>query len=256
MEATPFQINYDLNNDTVTPSEGEYAFGGDVTTAYLEMYLRQQFSTTFGVQIATFSSVLIATDVNPISIDFRVKIVFSPSSAFIPTKAEIDMLIALAFLPPQVQTLIDSYSVLPPDLPFSSTQSVEYIPMPNRVITDDLFRSEEIVKNDTGLSATQKGFISVSGAFAFLVFATVILVAARRRSHKRRPLLPFSKHSKFEVIPIMPSYSYCDTRSSNLMRFKDDTRSSTSPDASHQFSLRSKGSSMSSHSSTLSIRAV
>lgn len=252
VRVTPFRISYVIGSGQ-EPDVYQFAFGGDVTLAHLEDYMREQFSTTFGVEITSFTFRILMTGLNPVSIDYTVDLIFAQSSAFIPNKQEVDMLVELAFLPPAVQTLLDSFGMLPPESVFMTTQSVEYMPLYDVVVDDDIKLLDIDEGDGAHLSAATKGLISGSAAaVALLAFS---LLSRRRRF--RKGSLPVTKHSKSEAIPIiMPAYSYCDSRRSNLMHFKDDAGSTTSSDASHKFSLRSNGSSMSSHSSTLSIRAV
>jgi hypothetical protein len=250
-------IDYVLS-DNKDPNEFEFAFGGDLTTAYLNDFLVDQFNTTFGVKIATFTPRVLMTGLNPVSIEYTVDVVFAQSSAFIPSTQDVDALIELAFQQPSVQTLLDTFHMQPPDLPFMTTTSVTYTALPD-VVVDDFIKSYERDQDDDGnLSATQKGLISGSAAIAVLAFLLAFLAFLRRC--RKRSFLQVTKHSKSQGMPLMPSYSYCDSRSSNLMPFKDDTRSTSSSDASHRTKARSTSSSMSSHSSShsssVTIRAI
>jgi hypothetical protein len=247
VRATPFSLTYILSEPR-EPNVFEYAFAADVALVHLETFLKEQFSSIVDFQIEDLQGMIIETGFNPVTIDFSATVIFSENSSIPVTQEELNMLIELAFLAPQVDTLIEVYRTLPPDEPFSTTQSIEFSTLSNVVKNDiNLLQREQV----GGKSTTEKVLIA---GLTFLSLLLFTLVGLWYRSRRRAQGCPLTR-SKFELIPIMPAYSYCDTRSSNLMQFKDETFSAT-PDESLRFKARSNSSSMSSHSSSVVIRAV
>jgi hypothetical protein len=247
------------------PDEFEFRFAGDIATSFLDMYLREQFAA-MGLQVTFFLPRELGFNSNPISMDYNIDVYFDPSSTFVPTTAELDALIEMAFMQPAVQKLLDTYPTLPPDLPFTMTESITYSPQPQIIVDDDLATREGTKNGEVKtLSPSNKAWIAGSVAL-ILVGVSLLSVRYKLDASTRRTK---RSHSKFDKHPVMPSYSYCDTRRSNLMHFKDESTASSG--ASYQFSVLSKGSwatdasqkqsagsgsSISSHSSSVNIRAV
>jgi len=73
---------------------------------YLEDLLYAQFESTFAIYMESFDFQVVRSSGLPISIDFEVLLTFSETSAFIPTKQEVDIVTELAFLPPTDKTLL------------------------------------------------------------------------------------------------------------------------------------------------------
>jgi hypothetical protein len=232
--------------DSREPNEFEYALAGDSALGHLQSFLAEQFSSTFDVQMKSFDGLIVDTGFNPVMIDFNATVTFSGTSSFIPTTEEVDMLVQLAFLPPQVDALIEEYSSLSADMPFSTTQSIEFTPI-SLVRSDDLklLQSEDV----GGKTTIEKALISI---VAFLSASLVVLLGLRYKSNRKRNL-PFSV--KLELVPIMPGYSFSDSHSNNIMPFNDESLSHAS-NSSCQFKARSSGSSFSSRGSSVVIRAV
>jgi hypothetical protein len=247
VRVTPFRLSYNLT-DTGEPNEFEFAFAGDVALGHLESFLVDQFSNTFDVQIESFEGMIIETGFNPVAIDFNATVTFSDASSFIPNAQEVDMLVEVAFLPPQVDVLIEEYGTLSMDMPFSTTQSIDFGSL--TILRNDdlkLLRSEDAGRK----TATEKALIVIVASLSVLLIMLLKLLYQSSKSLRRCPSSP----SKFELIPIMPGYSYCDCRSNNLMQFKDETLSNVSK-PSTRFKAKSTGSSLSSRSSSVVIRAV
>jgi hypothetical protein len=221
---------------------------GDVALGHLESFLTDLFANTFDVQIESFDGLIADTGFNPVTIDFNATITFSDTSSFVPSADEVNMLVELAFLPPQVDSLIQEYASLSADMPFSTTQSVVYAPSP-LVRSDD---SKLLQSGDLGGKTTIEKALISSVALLSVALTVLLVVRFRSKSDRKRS---FPSATKFDLIPIMPGYSYCDNHSSNIMPFKDDSLSHGS-NSSFQFNARSSGSSVSSHSSSVVIRAV
>jgi hypothetical protein len=228
---------------------------GDITLSHIESVIRDQFSTTFGAEIAAFDGMITETGFNPVTIDFAITITFADQSGFIPTTEEIDSLIELAFLPPSIDNLIGQYNALPADSPFSTTQTIQYEAL-SGILRDGLEEISPNSGNDRNVSKSER--LLTAGVFSLLIFTIFLLVLwfRSRRYHRQSTLSSVKSRVKFDLLPIMPAYSYCDSRSSNLMQFKDDT-SSLKSETSYRVRARSIGSSMSSHSSSsVSIQAI
>jgi hypothetical protein len=190
---------------------------------------------------------------DPVTIDFEVQVSFTTDSSFIPTTEEIDALIELAFLPPSVDMLIAEYNALPADSPFSSTQSVAYQAL-SGVIRDGLKVAASKPVHAKHISAAETSLVVGVSFLALLTFVLFIIwLRARRKRHTQSS---DKTNVKSDLIAIMPAYSYCDSRSSNLMQFKDENSTGKS-EISYRFKSRSMSSSMSSRtSSSVSIRAI
>ena len=126
VRATPFRLTYVLTN-SVPPNDAQYMIAADIALMNMERYVREQFSGAFGIEIDTLDGSMTATGINPTSMDFEVVIIFTADRSFLPSTSEVDTLIAMAFLSPNVDTLIAEYNALSPtDTPFATTQSVTY----------------------------------------------------------------------------------------------------------------------------------
>jgi hypothetical protein len=123
--ASPFRLTYVLT-DSAQPNDAQYTAAADIALANIEAFVRNQFSFAFGIEVDMFNGMVTTTGFNPVTIDFTVFVSFTNDSSFIPTTSEVDALIELALLPPNVDTLIAEYNALPTDTPFSSSQSVTY----------------------------------------------------------------------------------------------------------------------------------
>jgi hypothetical protein len=122
---TPFRLTYVLT-DSRQPNDAQYSAAADVALMNIEAYVRDQFSNAFGIQVNVFSGMETATGFNPVTIDFSVAISFTNDISFLPTTADIDALIVMALMPPNVDTLIAQNNALPSGSPFTTTQSVTY----------------------------------------------------------------------------------------------------------------------------------
>jgi hypothetical protein len=206
-----FRCNYESHNLFTS---------GDMTMMYLQQFLVQQFSSTIGVDIINLDYTVLSTSEDPVSIDFDVEVLFSANSDPIPTTAEIDTLVNLAFQEPSSSDLITALQLLP--APFSTTETVSY----STLDVAPMNRSEEL------LSTRDIGFIVGSAIAAFVCFFGF---ACRRRLHSYRQV----PTEKSKIFPIMPSHSYTDRSSENFMQFRDTSHSSTS---SSSFSFKYTGS--------------
>lgn len=112
--------------DSTEPSEAQYALAADVALMHIEAIVRDQFSFAFGVEVDVFDGMVTAMGNNPVTIDFNVIISFTSDRSFLPTPQDIDALIELSLLSPNVEILIGEYTSLSTDSPFSTTQSVTY----------------------------------------------------------------------------------------------------------------------------------
>ena len=226
---------------------------GDLALANVEAYLRDQFSNAFGITINVFVGMIADMGVNPVTIDFNVEISFTMDSSFVPSQADIDALIEVAFLPPNVDTLIAEYNSLSADSPFSTTQTVGYEAPPG-IDRDGLKIAELNAEPEKGSSKAETSLIV--GASLLALVTSIMFMAWLKARRNRYVQVSAQANRKSDLLAIMPAYSYCDSRSSNLMQFKDEN--STGPsDLSRRLSARSRSSSMSSHtSSSVSIRAI
>ena len=125
VQASPFRLTYMLT-DSTEPSEAQYALAADVALMHIEAIVRDQFSFAFGVEVDVFDGMVTAMGNNPVTIDFNVIISFTSDRSFLPTPQDIDALIELSLLSPNVEILIGEYTSLSTDSPFSTTQSVTY----------------------------------------------------------------------------------------------------------------------------------
>jgi hypothetical protein len=178
VRVTPFRVEYDLTVDTV-PDEFQFGFGSDITMVHLEDYVRSQLESRFGVQINEFQFRLLETGVDPITIDYTIDIIFDPSSAFIPTKQEVDILVELAFMEPSKDDLLKSLRTYQQfDLPFGFIDDVVFEPLYDVVVDDDL----KSLERDDVEEWTQPAYIGiVSGSIVLALMALTILVSRRRR---------------------------------------------------------------------------
>ena len=250
--ATPFRLTFGLT-DSTEPNEFEFAMAGDLALVNLEAFLRDQFSNAFGITINVFDGMIAEMGVNPVTIDFDVEISFTMDSSFVPSQADIDALIEVAFLPPNVDTLIAEYNSLSADSPFSTTQTVGYEAPPG-IDRDGLKIAELNAEPEKGSSKAETSLIV--GASLLALVTSIMFMAWLKARRNRYVQVSAQANRKSDLLAIMPAYSYCDSRSSNLMQFKDEN--STGPsDLSRRLSARSRSSSMSSHtSSSVSIRAI
>jgi hypothetical protein len=201
---------------------------------YLRQFLVEQFSSTIGVDIVNLNYTVLSTSEDPVSIDFDIEVLFSANSDPIPTTAEIDTLVNLAFQEPSSNDLISGLQLLPADVPFSTTQSVSY----TMLDASSVSRSEDL------LSTKDIGIIVGSAIAAFICFFGF---ACRKRLHSYKKV----PTEKSKIFPIMPSHSYTDRSSENFMQFRDASHSSTSS-SSYSFKYAGSNSSISSARSSSS----
>jgi hypothetical protein len=232
VHASPFRIDYTLSGGQ-KPSEVQFALAGNATTQYLENFLLDQFASTFGVMIESFNGTLIKTGTNPTSIDYDVSVKFSPSSQFIPSPQDLDVLIQLAFQPPAVSAFLDKLHALAPDSPFVTTQQVSYTPLDTSAPSKSLDRGN-------GISPATIGLMSASAVIAVTAIVALAAIQCTSRCGKKRKSASIIQN-KSEVMPIMPSYSYADS-GRNLMQFRDDSTTSRSTPAYDTSSVASAAS--------------
>jgi len=190
--------------------------------AHVEETVRSNFEGTFGVVVDNFQSEIIGSTTTPnVVIQYSVSVTFSESSDFIPLPDEVDTLVNLAFLGSPVQDLIADLRALPPETPFSQTESVKYVKM-------EIRNGERVVS----LSASQISLITGASAMVLIAVCYALMRSKSRRNAARA--VAGTKFSRVQEIPVlMPGRSYggismFSNESENLMQFRDGTGSTTS----------------------------
>jgi len=222
VQATPFGVSYIISEGASEPNDFEVVFASEITMAHVEETVRSNFEGTFGVVVDSFQSEIIGSTTTPnVVIQYSVSVTFSESSDFIPLPDEVDTLVNLAFLDPPVQDLIADLRALPPETPFSQTESVEYVKM-------EIRNGERVVS----LSASQISLITGASAMVLIAVCYALMRSKARRNAARA--VAGTKFSRVQEIPVlMPGRSYggismFSNESENLMQFRDDTGSTTS----------------------------
>jgi len=219
VQATPFGVSYNLSEGASEPNDFEVVFASEITMAHVEETVRSKFKVTFGVVVDSFQSEIIGSTTTPnVVIQYSVSVTFSESSDFIPLPDEVDTLVYLAF---EDQDLIADLRALPPETPFSQTESVEYVKM-------EIRNGERVVS----LSASQISLITGASAMVLIAVCYALMRSKSRRNAARA--VAGTKFSRVQEIPVlMPGRSYggismFSNESENLMQFRDDTGSTTS----------------------------
>jgi len=237
VQASPFGILYNII-DGAEPSDLQVVVVADITTLHLEEFMIMLFADNFGVAVENFESEMIDYGTTPnFAIAYAAEITFAETSAFFPTAEDVDALIQLAFLEPEVFDLLNALRELPPDDPFAATETVEFF------LLDDEIRVGT-GRTSGNLSATQ--ITLVAGALSILLVAVCFLLMRFRSKRIEARLSRLgAKPNRVHDIPIlMPSHSYgysiVSSHSENLMHFRDDTGSTASSGSVFgSFSVRS-----------------
>lgn len=166
---------------------------------FVEQVLRNQFENTFGIFISDFDYRVISSSSDPLSIDYTIDVEFVESSAFIPTKQEIDILTELVFLPPSDQDLIaflGSQGIHNE----STIESVSYTLDRTRDADVKVGVFDKELRKGEGAALVSLSLVAI---FAALLYAF---------SRIRSPTTPRMKESHLgeDIASIMPSYSYLD----------------------------------------------
>lgn len=95
-----------------------------LTLNYLRNYLMMQFAPN--VTLTSFLGSPTNTDPSTNKASYNVTCVFANNATYVPTTADIDVLIMAAFAQPAVQDLLNALGALPASNPFSTTTQVTY----------------------------------------------------------------------------------------------------------------------------------
>jgi hypothetical protein len=127
--ASPFSVQYDI---TGTPTDADFTQATDLTQQYLEDYFTQQFGLNVATIMTDFTGAVTGTDPATDTASYAVSVTFDDTSAFVPTTADLDLMLIAAFQQPFVQTLLDSLAGLPSSNPFATTTAANYLALSRR----------------------------------------------------------------------------------------------------------------------------
>lgn len=107
------------------PGQGEFDEAADLTCSRLEESIAGtlEFAAPF-ILLEDVDCIPKETSVDPVRICYEIGVSFEQDSEVIPTKDEVDSLICIALVPPEVEALLDDLSNLPGSNPFSSTSGL------------------------------------------------------------------------------------------------------------------------------------
>jgi hypothetical protein len=123
IRATPYSLSY-LTVDKRLPTASEYAEVTELTRMYLEEFMLDEFAQTTLTNLDDFLTVMVQNTYildEPVLIEYRSTGLFNPSSIFLPTTRELNMLILEAFQDENLLVYIERLNALPSSNIFSST---------------------------------------------------------------------------------------------------------------------------------------
>jgi hypothetical protein len=122
--ASPFSITYSTDAGA-TPVQLEEAAA--VTLDYLETYIISQFDLSTATVLDDFMGMLTGSDAGTNTASFDATAIFSETSSFLPSTADVDALMQAAFSPPLVIGLLTALATeLSPSNPLSGTTEITY----------------------------------------------------------------------------------------------------------------------------------
>lgn len=125
--ATPFSVDYAVDSGAPVATTSNFDETAVVTLNYLETFFKTQFAFNIETSLTDFVGVLTGADPALKEASYNVAVLFAERSAFLPTTADIDVLIFAAFERPSVKDLLAALaSELPASNPFSATSAVAY----------------------------------------------------------------------------------------------------------------------------------
>jgi len=107
------------------PSQEDFNDASDLTCLHLEEFIAGTF--VLGAPFILFESaecLSIETSANPNQICYEIAVSVSPDSPGVPTQDDVDSLVCIALLPPEVDTLLDDLALLGPSNPFSRSSGL------------------------------------------------------------------------------------------------------------------------------------
>jgi hypothetical protein len=187
VESTPFVVDYILSFRRGQPSTEDIRVAQSITYSYLSEYL---FSQMFQNPTVSFigesvTAVRTTTTASAVRIEYEFVATFSEGSKSVPSTADLDRKILLAFSQPAVQTLLIDLQDLPEDNSFSETSDVSFV-IGN---VPPLAQTES--EPPTPAETTENEFLPLStlglamlGMFLGVVGLGLILMRRRRRRLK------------------------------------------------------------------------
>eukprot|EP00539_Tryblionella_compressa_P018504 CAMPEP_0178875778 /NCGR_PEP_ID=MMETSP0747-20121128/9930_1 /TAXON_ID=913974 /ORGANISM="Nitzschia punctata, Strain CCMP561" /LENGTH=167 /DNA_ID=CAMNT_0020543265 /DNA_START=375 /DNA_END=875 /DNA_ORIENTATION=- len=126
VRATPYELSYSTSS-TSAPSTTDFAQLAEVTRAYLEEFMIEEFSQTSLTNLDDFVTFMTRNEFLsnlPVVAQYRSTGLFNPSSIFYPTQRELDQLISEAFNSQNMPAYLGRVQGLPSNNPLSSTNSI------------------------------------------------------------------------------------------------------------------------------------
>ncbi len=171
IRATPFALFYDGDFSRI-PTDDEFAAVAEITRAYLEELMIEEFAQTSLTNLDDFVTFMIRNAFDfgePIQTDYRCTGLFNPSSIFLPTIRELNSLINDAFTDDSLDEYISRIQGLPSGNIFRATvgimKGLPDVPVP-RVVPSESAQGSGTFK--MGLAAAASGIVILAAGAALL----------------------------------------------------------------------------------------
>jgi hypothetical protein len=126
IELDPYAVRYTLSSP-ISPSQENLFQAESLTITFINDVIDANFGFSNDIALKDISTIAVKNSANPAQIDYRTNITFTGNSVDVPTKAELNALVASMFEQPTVETLVLLLNNLPSDNPLSTTTEASFI---------------------------------------------------------------------------------------------------------------------------------